>query len=179
MNESSGRRVEVYITQGWVDAADPGTGYKDLRETPVLRNYEHLPHACCLVDLYYSQLPISPLAPRAEGLWCFQCGALSEGMSTVNPCFGINPEDYQECPASHNICKRYSNEGVLVLACSEQCVESHTQTTDITCCTTDGCNFGVRATPSAFLLVLAALMALLSSLFTAAVTTTTIAAAAH
>ncbi|XP_042236318.1 uncharacterized protein LOC121875708 [Homarus americanus] len=99
---------------------------------------------------------LTALAPRVEGLSCYQCGSLSEGMSTVNPCFGIKPEDYTECPASHTQCKRYSNEGVLVLACSDNCVESLRQTTEITCCDTDGCNGGSMARPTVLLLVVTA-----------------------
>ncbi|XP_050715164.1 prostate stem cell antigen-like [Eriocheir sinensis] len=94
------------------------------------------------------------VVPGAKALRCFQCGALREGMSTVNPCFGIKEEDNKECSAEHKYCKRYSNEGVLVLACEENCQESHTQTTDITCCTTDGCNAGGVAAPSALLLLI-------------------------
>ncbi|XP_064089360.1 uncharacterized protein LOC135203552 [Macrobrachium nipponense] len=79
-------------------------------------------------------------AQRGAGLRCYQCGTISEGMSTVNPCFGATLEDNKECAITDTHCKRYSNEGVLVLACSKDCVESRTQTTDITCCSTDGCN---------------------------------------
>ncbi|XP_045117041.1 ly-6/neurotoxin-like protein 1 [Portunus trituberculatus] len=104
--------------------------------------------------------------PGSRGLRCYQCGALREGMSTVNPCFGIKVEDNRECSAEQKFCKRYSNEGVLVLACEENCVESHSQTTDITCCDTDGCNGGGITAPSALLLALPALVTVTGLLLT-------------
>ncbi|XP_042864401.1 uncharacterized protein LOC122248449 [Penaeus japonicus] len=77
-------------------------------------------------------MALAAMTPRVDALRCYQCGSFAESMSTVNPCFGVSEDDLTECPASHNSCKRYSNEGVLVLACSDNCVESHRQNTDIT-----------------------------------------------
>nr|XP_045596183.1 ly6/PLAUR domain-containing protein 2-like [Procambarus clarkii] len=112
---------------------------------------------------------LAALTPLSEGLWCYQCGTLSEGMSTVNPCFGIKPDDYTLCPAGSNHCKRYSNEGVLVLACVDHCVESHRQTTDITCCNTDGCNAaGVMGLSTTLLLVCVGALGALGLLDTSA-----------
>ncbi|XP_068249040.1 uncharacterized protein [Palaemon carinicauda] len=88
---------------------------------------------------------------RGAGLRCYQCGTMNEGMSTVNPCFGDTLEDNKECAVTDTHCKRYSNEGVVVLACAKDCVESRTQTTEITCCTTDGCNGAGSLKPWRFL----------------------------
>ncbi|XP_069971935.1 uncharacterized protein [Penaeus vannamei] len=111
--------------------------------------------------LLLAVMALAATAPRADGLRCYQCGSFAESMSTVNPCFGVSEDDLTECPASHNACKRYSNEGVLVLACSDNCVESHRQNTDITCCDTDACNIGSTLAPPARLLFLAAASLLL------------------
>ncbi|XP_076317560.1 uncharacterized protein LOC143229306 [Tachypleus tridentatus] len=75
-----------------------------------------------------------------SSLKCYRCGTYNqEGTGSVSPCYDFNQTHLKDCSPSENSCMKYTNKGIVVRQCINDCKPQEGDM-EVYCCQTDGCN---------------------------------------
>ena len=108
--------------------------------------------------VYFYLLIVSLDYSMVSGLKCYECGHYlprSDGADRFVPCEHYNSSHLIDCKPKAKSCLRLSNQGLIVLQCSANCIAdiNHLAEREIHCCHRDGCNGSVNYKSSIWLII--------------------------